>query len=169
MELSVNWLKAIPRFIEDYNQFKDPPNYYITFPDISGGSSVTGGGFLFIGEVIKNWIDGNFTQMCPACESVVYILRASCSLLSGSGLWSGICLNCGIVKSSKDVPKVLMQGSLRGKWSHELGYKPIIQKASPYHYTIKDGLTRLGDKEEIRMAVPLWLEFMKDNYPDCLE
>ena len=75
MELSLNWLKAIPRFIEDYDRFKNPPNYYITFPEISGNASFIGGGYLFIGEVVKNWIDGNFTQSCPACKETVYVLR----------------------------------------------------------------------------------------------
>jgi|BioPla2DNA2_1021312.scaffolds.fasta_scaffold96066_1 hypothetical protein len=169
MELSLNWLKAIPRFIEDYDRFKNPPNYYITFPEISGNASFIGGGYLFIGEVVKNWIDGNFTQSCPACKETVYVLRVGCSLTSGRGLWTGICLKCGKVESRTNIPGVLMQGSLCGKWSGELGYRPIIQESSPYHYTIQDGLTRLGDKEEIRMDVPLWLEFMKENYPDCLE
>lgn len=107
MELRVNWAKAIPRLIEDYNLFKNPPNYYLTFPDISAGSYPAGGIYLFIGEVIKNWMDGNFTQICPVCKSTVYILQ--------------------------------------------------------------DGLIRLEEKEEIRMDVPLWLDFMKENYSDCLE
>lgn len=65
--------------------------------------------------------------------------------------------------------EVVLKGSIRGNWSNELGYKPIIQKESPYRFSIKEGLTRDGDKEETRMDVPGWLEFMKEHYPDCLE
>ena len=168
MELCVNWSKAIPRFIEDFNRFKNPPDYFITFPDISAGSSFTGGGYLFIGAVIHNWMEGNFIQPCPGCERDIHVLRAGC-LLSGDGYWAGLCPYCGLVKSHSKAMEVLLKGSIRGNWSNELGYKPIIQKESPYRFSIKDGLTRDGDMEEIRMDVPYWLEFMKEYYPDCLE
>lgn len=168
MELCVNWSKAIPLFINDFSLFKDPPNYYITFPEISAGSSFTGGGYLFIGAVIQNWMEGNFIEHCPKCADNLYVLRAAC-LLSGDGYWVGMCPYCGIVKSHNNAMEVLLKGSIRGKWNRELGYKPVIRNESPFHFSIKDGLTRTRKDEEIRMDVPGWLEFMKEHYPDCLE
>ena len=167
MELCVHWEKAIPRFIDDFNLFKDPPNYYLTFPDISVGSSITGGGYVFIGAAIQGWKDNSFVITCPQCKKNAYILRIG-ALLSGDGYCKALCPTCGIVKSHEGAMSTLLKSAIHGKWNRTLGYKPIVQKEDPYHFSIKEGLTRTGNKDEIRMDVPGWLEFMQKHYPDCL-
>jgi len=122
---------------------------------------------VFIGATIQGWIDNSFIMTCPQCKRNAYILSIG-GLLSGDGYRKGLCLSCGIIKSHEGAMNTLLKSTIYGKWNRTLGYKPIVQKADPYHFSIKEGLTRIGNKEEVRMDVPGWLDFMKEFYPDCL-
>ncbi|GAB1455137.1 hypothetical protein MASR2M48_08860 [Spirochaetota bacterium] len=166
MKTIVNWPKAIPRFIQDIERFLVPPLYYITFPDLLAGISPAGG-HIFIGAAVINWSNGNFIKRCGKCNALVYVLLAG-SALSGLGTWKAMCPKCGLITKNVRTKDMIINSDVKGKWN-TLGFKPLVQAADPCFYTPEDGLVYLGDKKEIRIAVPSWLDFMKENYPEYLK
>ena len=64
---------------------------------IGAGYSIAyiGSGIFTLGELIAAWSAGQLTVDCKTCGSVFRIVAISGSPLSGSGLVTGFCRNCG--------------------------------------------------------------------------
>jgi len=166
---SIDWVQAIPLFLEEEKLINsDDTLAFVTFPDLWAGLAYLGGGHVHLGAAVLGWKRKSFTMKCPKCSARAFVLRAGGSPLSGAGSWGGICPHCGLVSARECVTGLVLSPDIKGRWS-TLGYRPLIQKASPWRFDFKRGSYQEGDLEEIRLQVPPWKEFLAVHFPALVQ
>ena len=105
---------------------------------LAGGMYI-GGGYLPLGLLLDFWKQDQFTEICSACDSKVYLYSAGGSPLSGSGSMGGTCIEC-----SDESKFAFNAGLVISSKKHEL-FKSFQKRVSEGHFMrIEELVDRLG-------------------------